>query len=73
MANNRMFLKHGPSGKKVFIAKRNAYGWYIPTDDIGDQLQQFFEELERTEKYQDNFVLEQDVHEEEYWKGTAGE
>lgn len=44
MANDRMFLRNTVTGKRMLLAKHLAMGWYIPIDDLSDEIQQFFDE-----------------------------
>ena len=44
MANNRLYLYQPSSGKYVFLAKHFGKPWYTKYADVGERLDQFFEE-----------------------------
>ncbi len=46
MANNRMFIMHKPSGKKVYIGKRMSHGWHGVPDNIQEMITKLFEYVE---------------------------
>ena len=54
MANNRLWLVHRPSGRRVFLGKRMAWGWYGAPEDTGARLNAMFEAIECD---QDDFEL----------------
>jgi len=45
MANNRIFLVHKPSGKRVTLGKRMGAGWYN-SNDLKSQINDFFDYIE---------------------------
>jgi len=48
MANNRLYLKHRPTGKEFLLAKTYLNGWYPWEDDIVpfyERLEKFFDEV----------------------------
>lgn len=59
MANNRLWLLHRPSGERIFLGKRMALGWYGAPDDLGAQITELYEKIEREYgvEEQDDFVL----------------
>lgn len=44
MANNRMFIRHNPTGKIFGIGKRMGWGWYSVKMDMKAQLNAFFDD-----------------------------
>lgn len=54
MANNRLFLYHPGSGKRVLIAKRLGSEFYTGYSDLSERLDKFFEEVPFRD---DRFVL----------------
>jgi hypothetical protein len=61
MANNRMYLKHTPTGKDVKIAKRYGGGMYCVPQDILETLEAFFAECEATNEPWDGYELDFEV------------
>ena len=62
MANNRMYLLHIPTGKKLKLGKRMGGGYYDPP--TAEQMDAFFSECEdKTERANDldAFVLEFEI------------
>ncbi len=57
MANNRMWLVHRPTGKRVFLAKRMGWGWYDTPDDLGAKVRALLEATEEDYQTHDDFVL----------------
>jgi hypothetical protein len=58
MANNRMWILHRPSGRRVQLGRRMGFGWYGPEDMPA--MNEFFQacEKESDAENQDDFVLE---------------
>jgi len=59
MANNRLWLFHPDTGKRFYLAKRMASGWYVPAYHHGnteDALNDFFDSVE-FKGAQDHFEL----------------
>lgn len=44
MANNRMWLVHRLTGKKLLLAKHNGNEWWRYHDDLGEWLDAFLED-----------------------------
>ena len=62
MANNRMWLVHGPSGQRVLLGKRMGHGWYHTAGDkeLGFMIKSFLEDCWEMSDFaeQDSFTLE---------------
>jgi len=58
MANERLFLKHAPSGYSVYLGKRMGWGYYDAKPDIHLAIQRLFDMVESQEADgdQDEFV-----------------
>jgi hypothetical protein len=61
MANNRIYLKHTPTGKEVKIAKRGGDGMYCTTQGIQEKLEDFFAECEAANEAWDAYEIEFEV------------
>ena len=58
MANNRMWLLHKPTGKRVLIAKRFGYEWFHASD-VAHGLDELFEQtFEDNPRLSDLFKLD---------------
>ena len=60
MANNRLYLIHKPSGERVLLGKRMAWGWY-DHGNLSERIEKFFNEAIgdcKTSAEQDDFELE---------------
>jgi len=56
MANNRMYLKHTPSGLELMLGKRMRRGYYYAPEKA--KLEEFFDTCEQLSDELDSFVLE---------------
>lgn len=56
MANNRMYLVHKVTGKKLYLGKRMGHGYYNP--QLPEALQTFFDQCAADDVTADPFVIE---------------
>ena len=56
MANNRMYLVHKVTGKKLYLGKRMGHGYYRPPE--AEAMQAFFDECGADDVLADPFVIE---------------
>lgn len=52
MANNRMWLVHKPTGRRVLLGKRLDGDWYIGNLDLSEEMEKFLGDI-----YDDQFCL----------------
>ena len=60
MANNRLYIVHKPTGKKLYLGKRMGFGWYFHGHfDLNEKIDDFFDEC-LGDGDQDDFAIGMD-------------
>lgn len=57
MANNRMYLHHLPTGKELYLGKREGGGWYLPHRFKISDIEKFYADIQNSGQVQDDIVL----------------
>jgi hypothetical protein len=61
MADNRIYLKHTPTGKEVTFASRGGSGMYHASHNLAEKLEAFFGECEAYNEPWDAYEIEFEV------------